>query len=72
MRHLTSQDLAERLGNIHVKTLGNWRRDGTGPKFIKAGGRILYPIEEVEAFEKSRMYKKISQYTCAGSIREHT
>lgn len=61
--HLTPQQLAERLF-VSEGTLYNWRRDGKGPNFLKLGrdqgvrGRnqkILYPIAEVEAFERENL-----------------
>ena len=32
-----------------------WRITGYGPRFIKLGRRILYPIAEVEGFEKGML-----------------
>lgn len=49
--HLTGAQLAERF-HVHPGTPANWRTDGWGPKWIKPGKIVLYPIEEVEEFEK--------------------
>lgn len=51
--------LAERWG-MHPQTLARWRRKEEGPKFIKAQHpvRILYPILEVEDFEKQNPFLK--------------
>ena len=37
-----------RLLNVSTKTLYNWRAAGRGPRFKRAGGRILYPFAELE------------------------
>lgn len=53
--YLTPQELADRYkGQITVRTLANWRSTGNGPKFTKVGGRVLYPMDAVTEWEKSR------------------
>lgn len=53
--YLTPQELAGRYkGQITVRTLANWRSTGNGPKFTKVGGRVLYPLEAIVEWEKSR------------------
>ena len=51
--HLTAVQLAERL-HLRPKTLANWRVAGGGPKFIP-GRPVLYPLAEVEAWERARL-----------------
>ena len=55
VRHLTTEELAERLGgDISPRTLEGWRRDGTGPKFIRPGGqKVRYREIDIEAWEES-------------------
>ena len=48
--HLKPEEVAMRL-RTSVGTLSNWRMRGNGPKYIKLGRKILYPLREVEAFE---------------------
>jgi predicted site-specific integrase-resolvase len=48
--HLTTEALAKRLHTSTV-TLARWRGQGRGPRFIKAGNRVLYPLDEVAAYE---------------------
>lgn len=48
--HLTNEQLAERL-HLHPNTLVAWRIRGVGPRFIKAGKKVLYPIPEIEKWE---------------------
>lgn len=48
--HLTPQQLAARW-QISEKTLERWRRRGIGPGFLRVVGRVLYPLDQVEACE---------------------
>lgn len=49
---LTPQALAQRwAGVVTTGTLANWRCKGVGPSFTKLGGRVVYPISKVEAWE---------------------
>lgn len=52
--YLTTKQLAKRW-NWNFRSLANQRCDGRGPKSEKVGdGRtILYPIAEVEAYERT-------------------
>lgn len=50
LRHLSQIELAARW-NISHRTLERWRGTGEGPKFIKLGGRVIYRLEDVEAYE---------------------
>lgn len=54
VRHLNQIELAARW-NISHRTLERWRWSGEGPVFLKIGGRVLYRIEDVEAFESSQL-----------------
>ena len=53
---LTPEEVCARWRNcIDRKTLANWRWRGRGPLALKLGGRILYRIEDVIAWEKKNM-----------------
>lgn len=41
---LTPEQMAAKLG-VAIKTLANMRSKGTGPKFVKVGGAVRYPVE---------------------------
>lgn len=50
--YLQPVELVKRWRNlISLGTLTNWRSNGTGPKYLKLGGRILYRRVDVEAWE---------------------
>lgn len=42
--YLTPEEMAERMG-VTVKTLANQRSAGNGPKFVKVGGAVRYPVQ---------------------------
>lgn len=50
VRHLTQHELAQRW-RISPRTLERWRWLQQGPQFLKIGGRVVYRIEDVEAYE---------------------
>ena len=52
--NLTPQQLSERL-QISRATLANWRSKGYGPRYMKFGKRVLYPMKEVEKFEAANL-----------------
>ncbi|GAB5501166.1 MAG: hypothetical protein PsegKO_34770 [Pseudohongiellaceae bacterium] len=52
--HLTPADLARRW-RVSPRTLERWRWTGEGPRYCKPVGRILYRLEDIEAFELSQM-----------------
>jgi hypothetical protein len=50
--YLQPRELAARWrGVVTLSTLDNWRSQSRGPRFVKIGGRVLYPVAEVEAYE---------------------
>jgi predicted site-specific integrase-resolvase len=56
---LSSKLLARRWGLSH-RTLERWRHEGTGPAFLKIGGRVKYRLEDVQAFEKDRVRHQVA------------
>lgn len=54
--HLTPSELSQRWRNeVSLKTLAQWRSRGFGPKFLKLGASIVYPIAEVILWETARL-----------------
>ena len=47
---LNPSQLAQRW-EISEKTLERWRKEGTGPVFIKLGALVRYRVIDIEAFE---------------------
>lgn len=52
--NLLPREVAERL-RMSVGHLANWRVTGEGPRYIKFGRKVLYPLVEVEAFENAHL-----------------
>ena len=56
---LTIDELVERWkGLIKRQTLANWRSKGQGPSYQKIGGRVLYPLSEIERYERERLISR--------------
>ncbi len=53
-RRLTQADLADRW-QLSGRTLEAWRQRGVGPRWLRVGRAVRYPIEEVEAFEAASL-----------------
>lgn len=52
---LSPEELALRWrGVFTLKTLANWRSSQGGPRFFRMRGRVLYRLEDVEAFERRK------------------
>ena len=54
VRHLNQIELAARWNISHL-TLERWRWSGEGPRFMKVGGRVVYRLEDVEAYERTQL-----------------
>jgi len=55
-KFLTTDEVAERYrGEVSVGTLENWRAQRIGPPFVKIGKAVLYPIEELEAWDRRNL-----------------
>jgi hypothetical protein len=55
LQHLDQRHLADRW-QISPRTLEQWRWQGRGPRFLKLGGRVVYPLTEIEAFEAAHLH----------------
>ncbi len=51
--HLLQGELAKRW-RISPRTLERWRWLGCGPAYIKIGGRVVYTLEDIQAFEAAQ------------------
>jgi hypothetical protein len=55
VHHLNQIQLSRRW-SLSPRTLERWRWLKTGPVYLRAGGRILYRLEDIEAFERSNLH----------------
>ena len=64
---LSDQELADMLG-MTTRTTLRWRRDGTGPKYVRAGlRRVLYRRTDVPAWAASRTFPTLAAEAVARS-----
>ena len=52
-KHLNQIDLARRW-RVSERTLERWRWLREGPQYLKIGGRVVYRLDDIEAFEVAR------------------
>jgi predicted site-specific integrase-resolvase len=52
--HLNQAALADRW-DLSQRTLERWRAVGWGPVFLKIGGRVVYRLEDIEAYEQQHL-----------------
>lgn len=61
---LTTAEAAPLIG-VRPKTAENWRSLGFGPKFVRAGRRIVYDPVDIEMWKASRRVASTSQPVAA-------
>lgn len=66
---LEQSELANRW-RISARTLERWRWRKTGPSYIKLGGKVVYSIEDVEAYERRRRAETHSSILGAWPTRD--
>lgn len=68
-KFLTPDEVADRYrGGISVGTLRNWRAMRLGPSFVKIGKAVLYPLDELDAWDQ----KNKVQCRASRGLDEHT
>ena len=60
VKQLNQRQLADRW-DVSEATMERWRTAGIGPIFLKMQGRVLYRIEDVEAYEAISLRKSTSE-----------
>jgi hypothetical protein len=51
---LSQQQLAQRWGRS-VCAIGLSSAVGLGPRYVKEGGMLMYPVSEVQKYERARL-----------------
>jgi hypothetical protein len=55
-RFLTPEEVSERYrGVVTLHTLENWRSLKIGPRYIKIGKAVLYPVEELDSWDRENI-----------------
>ena len=56
LRHFNQVQLARRW-SLSPRTLERWRWLKQGPDYLKIGGRIVYRVEDIDAFEAVKLQR---------------
>ena len=59
VKHLNQIDLSRRW-SLSPRTLERWRWLREGPVYLKIGGRVLYRLEDIEAYETEQIRRSRS------------
>jgi hypothetical protein len=54
VHHLNQIELSRRW-KVSPRTLERWRWLGEGPAHLKIGGRVVYRLQDIEAFEGAQL-----------------
>ena len=57
---LDTPSAAKRIG-VAAKTLENWRTMGRGPRYLKAGARVIYRPVDLDEWAEARIVSSTSQ-----------
>ncbi|MFC3205621.1 helix-turn-helix transcriptional regulator [Aquamicrobium soli] len=55
INHLNQVELSRRW-KLSPRTLERWRWLGQGPRYLKVGGRVVYRLEDIEAYEIAQLH----------------
>ena len=58
-----------RRWHISPRTLERWRWTGEGPAYVKIGGRVVYRLDDVQAYENGRRFESTVQSTALRAAR---
>ena len=64
--NFSENDLADRWG-VSPKTLQRWRTEGRGPRYLKLSKRVIYPLQEIQAFESKARHASTSERSQSGT-----
>lgn len=59
--HSDQLQLAERWG-VSPQTLERWRVIGTGPKFIRLPGKVIYRLCDIEVYENECLVSSTAEF----------
>ena len=69
--YLTDEEVSERYrGEITVGTLRNWRAMRVGPAFVKVGKSVLYPVDELDAWDQKNLVTCRASRRTSGTLDE--
>ena len=66
IKFLNQHELSARW-KLSGRTLERWRWLGTGPRYHKIGGRVVYRIEDIEEWENTRIFSCTAEIAVGGA-----
>lgn len=60
MKYLTTAEVAERY-RTKESTVRYWRHIGKGPRSVKIGRTVLYPVDEVERHDERVLAEQLKE-----------
>lgn len=66
VKHMNQRQVADRW-SVSEATLERWRSEGIGPRFMKIQGRVLYRLQDIEAYEEQCLRESTSTPVTAGA-----
>ncbi len=57
---LSQQQVADRWG-LSPKTIERWRVQGIGPTYIRLPGKVVYRLQDIEAYERKSLRESTSK-----------
>lgn len=57
VEYLTTTEVAEHYRTV-PETVRYWRHVGRGPRSVKVGRRVLYPVAEVERYDEQLLVEQ--------------
>jgi predicted DNA-binding transcriptional regulator AlpA len=66
-RVLTEREAARRIG-MSVQTLRKWRAKGEGPRHVKMGKSIRYPVAEIDGFIRGQLDERRKAIVTSGPV----
>ena len=61
---LRIEEAASYLG-VNVQTLRAWKRKGNGPRYIRFGGKLVYPVREIQVWLDGLLVDPAAGEACA-------
>lgn len=72
-KFLTPEEVAERYrGGISIGTLRNWRAMRLGPSYVKIGKSVLYPIDDLNAWDEKNKVQCRAARDASGILSDYS
>lgn len=69
INHLSTKTVSQ-IAGLSVSTLNTWRYDKKGPPYIKKGGLVFYPLDELLQYLENGLHVVTQDFTKAGYAKD--